>query len=94
MAIKKRNRKNILFSSFDRAIVTIILKNKRDGMLLIKDEAELIDLDFFKKICINQNLLSKVDFTNKEIYVYDVKKSDVEQIKQTYPLIKAIITDY
>lgn len=96
MAVKKRGKKNVLYSSFDRDIVRILHKNGRDAMLLIKDEKELLELNIFPKICINKSLLPRInEIESKDIYVYDVVyDTELNSLKSLYPFIKGWIVDY
>ena len=64
MAVKKRGKKNVLYSSFDREIVRITLKNKRDGMLLLKEDSDLENLEGYPHICIEKSLLDRLDSIN------------------------------
>ena len=88
MAVKKRGKKNVLYSSFDREIVRITLKNKRDGMLLLKEDSDLENLEGYPHICIEKSLLDRLDSINlyekKIIYVYDVKSDELESLKAKY----------
>jgi glycerophosphoryl diester phosphodiesterase len=98
MAVKKRNKKNVLYSSFDREIVRITLKNKRDGMLLLKEDSNLEDLEGYPHICIEKSLLDRLNsiklYEKKIIYVYDVKADELEILKAKYPFIKGWIVDF
>lgn len=98
MAVKKRGKKNVLYSSFDREIVRITLKNKRDGMLLLKEDSDLENLEGYPHICIEKSLLDRLDSINlyekKIIYVYDVKSDELESLKAKYSFIKGWIVDF
>jgi hypothetical protein len=99
MAVKKRGKKNVIYSSFDKEIVRIVMKNRRDGMLLIKDENVLQDIVGYPKICVDKALLPKLNtvqnISEKEIFVYDIKAGEeLDQYKKTYPFVKGWIIDY
>jgi glycerophosphoryl diester phosphodiesterase len=99
MAVKKRGKKNVIYSSFDREIVRIIMKNRRESILLINTEEGLHDLTAYPKISVDKVLLPKLNvipnLSEKEVYVYDVQYGEeLESLKASYPFVKGWIADY
>jgi glycerophosphoryl diester phosphodiesterase len=99
MAVKKRGKKNVIYSSFDREIVRIIMKNRRESILLINTEEGLDDLTNYPKISVDKVLLPKLNvipnLSEKEVYVYDVQYGEeLESLKASYPFVKGWIADY
>ena len=92
MATKKRGKKNVIYASSDKAIATIIIKNRREAMLIVNDESELNNLDIFQKICVDKSLLNHTldpYFSSKEIYVKDLENlSELETYKNNFSHIK------
>lgn len=80
MAVKKRAKKNAMYSSYDREIVRIVLSNKRDGMLLINTEDNLKalnNIDIYPKVCIDKNLIDiylKTNYLYKELPVQEKRE--------------------
>jgi hypothetical protein len=87
MAVKKRAKKNVMYSSYDREIVRIVLSNKREGMLLINTEQdlrEIKELDIYPKICIDKSLIEIYNQNNLENkYLY--KELPVQEKKEKKP---------
>ena len=87
MAVKKRAKKNVMYSSYDREIVRIVLSNKREGMLLINTEQdlrEIKELDIYPKICIDKSLIeiyAQNNLENKYLY----KELPVQEKKEKKP---------
>lgn len=97
-AVKKRGRKNVIYSSFDREITRIIMKNRRPGMLLIDKVEGLADIGGYPWICIEKGLLETVNMMaipETIVYVYNVKYGDeLEKLKALYPFVKGFIVDF
>ena len=87
MAVKKRAKKNAMYSSYDREIVRIVLSNKRDGMLLINTEDNLKalnNIDIYPKVCIDKSLIeiyAQNNLENKYLY----KELPVQEKKEKKP---------
>ena len=87
MAVKKRAKKNAMYSSYDREIVRIVLSNKRDGMLLINTEDNLKalnNIDIYPKVCIDKSLIeiyAQNNIENKYLY----KELPVQEKKEKKP---------
>jgi hypothetical protein len=87
MAVKKRAKKNAMYSSYDREIVRIVLSNKRDGMLLINTEDNLKalnNIDIYPKVCIDKSLIeiyAQNNLENKYLY----KDLPVQEKKEKKP---------
>jgi hypothetical protein len=98
MAVKKRGKKNMFYSSYDREIVRIIMKNRRESVLLIDKEEDLKDLAIYPKICIHKDLLPKLSqelINEKDISVHTVQfGEELETLKLAYPFVKAWVTKY
>lgn len=80
MAVKKRGKKNVMYSSYDREMVRIVLSNKREGMLLINSEDNLKalnNIDIYPKVCIDKSLIENY---NQNKYLY--KELPVQEKKE------------
>lgn len=87
MAVKKRGKKNVMYSSYDREMVRIVLSNKREGMLLINTEDNLKalnNIDIYPKVCIDKSLIeiyAQNNLGNKYLY----KELPVQEKKEKKP---------
>lgn len=97
-AVKKRGKKNVVYSSFDRDIVTIIMKNRRDAMLLLENPEDFQNIASFPWVCLDRNILSVADlckecFEGKKVYAYNVPVSEKNKLEEMYPFVTGCIVD-
>ena len=100
MATKKRGKKNVIYASSDRAVATIVLKNRREAWLFIDEENDLTSLEGFPKLCVDKGILHLValqmdmHLRDKDIYVNNVSdKNELEALCTRYVFIKGGIVD-
>jgi glycerophosphoryl diester phosphodiesterase len=97
--LKYNKKKKIIISSFDMFIcnnkdIIYKLKSITNEIIFIIGELENYDKNY-KKICIHKKFLDFLNYNNHElIYVYDVHKDNLDQLKINYPLINGWILDY
>jgi len=100
VVLKENNKKGYIISSFDKYICsnkTIRSKLEEDvSKDLIYLIGELGDYDkSFKKICIHKKFLEILNYNNHDlIYVYDIKREDIDDFKEDYPFVNGWILDY
>ena len=98
MAAKRHGKKNIIYISYDRELTRIVIKNRREAWLMIKDESELVDLDIYPTLVIDKDLIETVAilFPMKTIILNHLKNHEEWlDMKSKYPFIKGgIISIY
>ena len=84
--------KTYLYSSFDAASVQQLQKNGASAYLLVDK------IENYKpqqpNICIHKNLLKVIDVSlHKHVFVYDIKSTEVEVLKEEHPFVHGWIID-
>ena len=89
MAAKRRGKKNVIYASFDRELVRIAIKNRREAWLMLDDDItdtmDPVELDLFPILCIRKDMIDNVllKWPNKTVYLYGLNSL------QEYTNIKA-----
>ena len=87
MATKKRGKKNIIYASEDKEIIRIIIKNRREGML-IANTNQYEDTNLFN---IPKEYLTSINQIKSDQQIYIQKISSQEELNEIiskYPFIK------